>query len=124
MASLLDAFGFSVTVQDIEASRRFYADLYPHDLVSEGVFAGIPYIAIMRDGETLVNIFQKTDGNPLQDVFPTLKVDSVEAYQERIRQLGGAVVIPASTCPCTDAAFAICVDVSGNQFMVKEPRTA
>ena len=122
MPALPDSFGFSVTVGDIESSRRFYADLYPHDHISDGVFAGIPYVAIMRDGETLVNIFQKTDENPLQAVFPTLKVDSVEAYQERVQQLGGDVVIPASTCPCTDAPFAVCVDVSGNQFMIKQTR--
>lgn len=122
MTTLPDSFGFSVTVDDLEASRQFYADLYSHDHISEGVFAGIPYIAIMRDGETLVNIFQKSDENPLQTVFPTLKVDSVEHYQERVRELGGDVVIPSSTCPCTAAAFAVCVDVNGNQFMVKEPR--
>jgi predicted enzyme related to lactoylglutathione lyase len=124
MATLPDAFGFSVTVDDIELSKRFYADLYPHDHVSNGVFAGIPYVAIMRDGETLVNIFQKSDANPLHDTFPTLKVDSVESYQDRIKELGGDVVIPSSICPCTDASFAVCVDVSGNQFMVKEPRAS
>lgn len=123
MSTLPESFGFSVTVNDIESSRRFYADLYPHDHISEGVFAGISYIAIMRDGETLLNIFEKTDENPLQDVFPTLKVDSVEHYQEWIKDLGGDVVIPSSIFPCTAAPFAVCVDVSGNQFMIKEPGT-
>jgi predicted enzyme related to lactoylglutathione lyase len=123
MSALPDAFGFSVTVDDIDAAARFYAALYPENQMSHGVFAGIPYIAIMRDGETLVNIFQKTGDNPLQDVFPTLKVDSVRASQDRVKQLGGDIVIPSSTCPCTSAPFAVCVDVSGNQFMLKEPRT-
>lgn len=59
MAQLPDAFGMSVTVEDMEPASRFYKDLYPHDNVSEGVFAGIPYIGIMRDGETLVNISRK-----------------------------------------------------------------
>jgi hypothetical protein len=71
VGTLPDTFGFSVTVDDIEAARRFYADLYPHDRVSNGVFAGISYFAVMRDGETLVNIFQKSDDNPLQNVFPS-----------------------------------------------------
>jgi hypothetical protein len=65
MAQFPDAFGMSVTVADMDAARRFYMDLYPHDHVSEGVFAGINYLSIMRDGETLVNIFQKGEGNPL-----------------------------------------------------------
>jgi predicted enzyme related to lactoylglutathione lyase len=121
MTQFPDAFGMSVTVDDIDASRRFYTSLYPHDRISEGVFAGISYIGIMRNGETLVNIFQKSAGNPLADILPTLKVESVDAYAEKIKELGGTVLIPANTCPCTDALFAVCVDNAGNQFMIKEP---
>ena len=61
-------------------------------------------------------------GNPLAAVFPTLKVDSVAAYEEKIKGLGGSVLIPSNICPCTGAPFAVCVDVSGNQFMIKQPR--
>ena len=78
----------------------------------------------MRDGETLVNIFRKGEGNPLAAVFPTLKVDSVAAYAEKIAALGGGVVIPTSLCPCTETPFAVCVDTAGNQFIIKEPRGA
>jgi len=123
MATLPDSFGFAVTVDDIEQARAFYAELCPHDSISTGVFAGIPYFGIMRDGETLVNIFQKSSGNPLQDAIPMLKVDSVEQYQQRISQLGGSVVIPTSTCPCTGASFAVCADANGGQFIVKEARS-
>ncbi len=122
MAQYPDAFGMSVTVEDLDAVRSFYTSLYPHDHVSEGVFAGINYISVMRDGETLVNIFQKGEGNPLAVIFPTLKVDSVSAFEEKIKGLGGSVLIPSSHCPCTQAPFAVCVDVSGNQFMIKQPR--
>jgi predicted enzyme related to lactoylglutathione lyase len=119
---LPEAFGMSVTVEDTAAARRFYTGLYAHDRVLEGVFGGIAYLSIMRDGETLVSIFQKGEGNPLAAVFPTLKVDSVAAYTEKIAGLGGGVVIPASLCPCTEAPLAVCADATGNQFMVKEPR--
>lgn len=117
-----DAFGISVTVEDMEAARRFYTALYPQDNVSGGIFAGINYLSIIRDGETLVNIFQKGEGNPLADMFPTLKFDSVAAYEEKIKELGGSVLIPSNNCPCTNAPFAVCVDVNGNQFMIKQPR--
>ena len=123
MAQLPEAFGMSVTADDIRATSRFYQDLYPHDHVSEGVFAGIPYVGIMRDGETLVNVFQKGAGNPLADSLSTMKVDSAAAYEQKVKELGGSVLIPASTCPCTGALFAICTDVNGQQFMIKEPRT-
>jgi predicted enzyme related to lactoylglutathione lyase len=122
MAQLPEAFGMTVTVDDLDAARRFYTRLYPHDRVLEGVFAGINYLSIMRDGETLVNITQKGPANPMAPVFPTLKVDSVDAYLEKIQDLGGGVVIPASICPCTETPFAVCVDATGNQFMIKEPR--
>ena len=124
MAQFPEAFGMSITVEDMGAARRFYASLYPHDKVSEGMFAGINYLSIMRDGETLVNIFQKGEGNPLASIFPTLKVDSVTAFEEKIKELGGKVLIPSSLCPCTNAPFAVCIDLNGNQFMIKQPRGA
>ena len=122
MTQYPDAFGMSVTVDDMATARRFYENLYPHDRVSDGVFAGINYLSIMRDGETLVNIFQKGEGNPLASIIPTLKVDSVAAFEEKVKALGGSVVIPSSHCPCTNAPFAVCVDTNGNQFMIKQPR--
>lgn len=122
MAQLPDAFGMSVTVDDMAAANRFYQELYPHDNVTNGVFAGIPYIGLMRDGETLVNIFQKGPGNPLADAITILKVESVAAYEQRVAALGGKVIISASTCPCTGSQFAVCEDVTGNQFMIKEAR--
>lgn len=124
MAGYPDAFGISVSVEDLNKARRFYTSLYPHDHVSEGVFAGINYIGIMRDGETLVNVFQAGKNNPLDDMIPILKVDSVVSYQETVRALGGEVVIPTSSCPCTQTSFAVCVDSTGNQFMIKEPRSS
>ncbi|MFN8487424.1 MAG: hypothetical protein U0350_07525 [Caldilineaceae bacterium] len=44
------------------------------------------------------------------------------AYEEKIKTLGGSVLLSSSICPCTQANFAVCQDVRGNQFMVKEPR--
>jgi predicted enzyme related to lactoylglutathione lyase len=123
MATFPDAFGMSVTVDDVEAASRFYAQLYPHDAISRGVFAGIPYIGIMRDGETLVNIFQRGEQNPLAAVVPILKVAAVADAADDICRLGGRVLLDASNCPCTGSTFAVCVDPNGVQFMIKEPRT-
>jgi len=79
-----------VTVEDLDAARCFYTSLYPHDHVSEGVFAGINYISVMRDGETLVNIFQKGEGNLLAAIFPTLKVGSVAASKRKSKDSAAA----------------------------------
>jgi predicted enzyme related to lactoylglutathione lyase len=121
---LPEPFGISVTVDDLDAARRFYTGLYEHDRVLKGVYGGIRYLSVMRGGETQVNIFQKGEGNPLAPVFPTLKVDSVPAYVERITALGGGVLLPPGLCPCTETAFAVCVDAAGNQLLIKEPRGA
>jgi predicted enzyme related to lactoylglutathione lyase len=121
MAYSPDPFGIAVTVDDIGAAQRFYSELYPHDRIAEGVFAGISYISIMRDGETLVNVFQKGVGNPLAAMFPILKVESVAESLDTVTRLGGQVLIPASVCPCNGSAFAVCIDATGSQFMVKEP---
>ncbi|MFZ4663381.1 MAG: VOC family protein [Caldilineaceae bacterium] len=117
-----EAFGMSVNAVDIEAIGQFYASFYPHDKVFRSTFAGIPYISLMRDGETLVNIFQKGPNNSLSDSLATIKVDSVPAFEAQIKASGGSVLLSSGTCPCTDAAFSVCVDPSGNQFMIKEPR--
>jgi predicted enzyme related to lactoylglutathione lyase len=122
MNAMPDAFGMSVTVDDLESTTRFYEQLYPHDQVSHGVFAGIPYVGIMRNGETLVNVFQSGPQNPLAAMVPILKVESVNTGMQQIRALGGQILIDASICPCTGSTFAVCVDVDGNQFMIKEPR--
>jgi predicted enzyme related to lactoylglutathione lyase len=124
MAKLPEPFGMSVTVKDLDSAKNFYTRLYHHDGVKGGVFAGIRYLSLMRDGETCVNIFEAGADNPLQDVFPTLKVDSVPGYVEKIQSIGGKVVVPPSTCPCTETAFAIVADDQGNQLMLKEPRTS
>lgn len=117
-----DAFGMSVNADDIEATGQFYASFYPHDKIFRSTFAGIPYVSIMRDGETLVNVFQKGPNNPLSDSLATIKVDSVPAFEEKIKASGGSVLLSSGICPCTDAPFAVCVDLNGNQFMIKQPR--
>lgn len=117
-----EPFGMSINATDIEATSQFYQSFYPYDQIKRDIFAGIPYISIMRDGETLVNIFEKGPNNPLADSLATIKVDSVAAFEEKIKARGGSVLLSSGICPCTDAPFAVCVDPSGNQFMIKEPR--
>lgn len=115
-----EPFGIATVANDLEAAREFYTKLYPYT-VTEGVFSGINYLAIMKDGITLVNVFQKLDQNPISGMIPILKVESVADYMKTVEELGGTVIIPESLCPCTNASFALCADAEGNQFMIKEP---
>jgi predicted enzyme related to lactoylglutathione lyase len=122
MSIQAEPFGMNFTVADLKATAAFYGEIYAPDNLLEGAFAGIPYISVMRNGEVLACAFQKGEGNPLADSFPTIKVESVAAYQEKVKALGGNVLIPEHSCPCTHMPFAICQDINGNQFMIKQPR--
>ena len=115
-----EPFGIATVANDLHAAREFYTRLYPYP-VTEGVFADIKYLSIMKDGVTLVNVFQRSEHNPIRSMIPILKVDSVEEHLRLISTLGGKVVIPESICPCTNSKFALCADDEGNQFIIKEP---
>ncbi len=51
MPQVLELFGASVTVPNIEKTSRFYQQFYPHDEIKRGLFAGINYIVLMRGDE-------------------------------------------------------------------------
>lgn len=115
-----EPFGIATVANDLTAAREFYTTMYPY-AVTEGVFANIKYFSIMKDGITLVNVFQRSGENPINGTIPILKVESVAEYVGVVRKLGGKVIIPESVCPCTNAKFSLCTDGEGNQFILKEP---
>ena len=115
-----EPFGIATVANDLKAAREFYTKMYPYKVVN-GVFAGIEYFSIMKDRATLVTVFQRSSENPITGTIPILKVESVPEYAGFLQSLEGKVIIPASTCPCTMASFALCTDREGNQFIIKEP---
>jgi predicted enzyme related to lactoylglutathione lyase len=114
-----EPFGMATIANDLDVARAFYTTLYPYE-VMEGVFAGMKYFSVVKDGVTLVNVFQRSTVNPITGTIPILKVDSVAECIRLLQSLGGTVIIPESTCPCTMSSFALCSDREGNQFIIKE----
>ncbi len=112
-------FGMATIAQDLNAAKAFYEGIYPFP-VKEGVFAGIKFFSIMKEGNTIVSVFEKTTGNPIAGTVPVLKVDSVNAAVGQFEALGGKVIIGTSLCPCTQSNFALCADREGNQLIFKE----
>ena len=112
--------GLNFTVEDVEAGAAFYKGFYPYDEVRNGAFAGIRYVSLMRDDEVHVCFFEKGPDNPLHDSFPTIQVESVTEYQEKITAGGGDIIVPTSPCPCTGAPFSVIADSAGNQVMIKQ----
>ena len=115
-----EPFGITTVAKDLNAAKEFYLAMYPYKVI-ESVFAGIKYFSIMKDGITLVNVFQRSPENPIIGSVPILKVDSVSEHIALLQSLGGRVIIPESVCPCTNTSFALCADKEGNQFIFKEP---
>ena len=113
----------NLTVPDLGKAAAFYAGIFPDATPSSGVFAGIPYNALLgSNGEVAVCLFEAGESNPLAASFPTIMVESVPSYLSKVAALDGKVLVPVNPCPCTGAPFAICEDGAGNQFMVKQPR--
>jgi predicted enzyme related to lactoylglutathione lyase len=115
--------GLAVTVADLTAARRFYADLCRPDQVAAGCFAGLSYLALLRSGEVLVTLLQAGADTPLAGIMPTLAVESVAACEEQIRELGGTVLLAPRPHSVTGALVAVCCDHLGNQFMITEARS-
>ncbi len=115
-----ETFGIATVAQDMKAARDFYTALYPYE-VKEDVFSGIKFFSIMKNGSTLVSVFERSSSNPISGTIPVLKVDSVADYLTRLESMGAKVIIGESVCPCTQTNFSLCADREGNQFIVKEP---
>ena len=115
-----EPFGLATVSNDLAASKRFYTAMYPYE-IRDDVFAGIKFFSILKDNATLVTVFERSKENPITGSVPILKVGSVAEQLELLRSLGGNVIIPETTCPCTQTSFALCADTEGNQFIVKEP---
>ena len=116
--------GVTVSADNLEGARKFYADMYPdYASITEGIFGTIKYFSLIgKDGEVLVNVLQKQADNPIHGAIPMLKVDSVVEWIAKIEATGGTVVIPQMVCPCTQTYFAVIADPQGNQMMFKEPK--
>jgi predicted enzyme related to lactoylglutathione lyase len=117
--SQLEPFGIATISGDLAAARKFYGALYAYPMV-DGEFGGIPYFSLLKGPNTMVTVFEKSAGNPIQGTIPVLKVDSVPQTLERLQSLGVRAVINASICPSTQTNFALCADPEGNQFIIKE----
>ena len=115
-----EPFGLATVSDNLPEAMRFYTAMYPYE-IKEEVFAGIKFFSILKDSATIVTVFERTENNPIHGTIPILKVDSVARQLELLRSLGGNVIIPETTCPCTDTSFALCADTEGNQFILKEP---
>ena len=120
----LGAFSISLSVKDLEKSRSFYKDLGFEDF---GGMAEHGY-AIMKNGDTLVGLFQGMfEGNLLtfnpgwdqsaQNVDP---FDDVRAIKEKVKAAGHSVEQEQGG-ESGPASFVV-IDPDGNPILVDQHR--
>jgi catechol 2,3-dioxygenase-like lactoylglutathione lyase family enzyme len=119
----LGAFSISLTVKDLEASRRFYEQLgfaVFHGDAAQGWL-------ILKNGSTVIGLFQGMfERNMLtfnpgwdQSAQPVTPFTDVREIQRRLREQGVAFVSEADETTTGPASF-IVVDPDGNPVLVDQ----
>jgi catechol 2,3-dioxygenase-like lactoylglutathione lyase family enzyme len=121
----LGAFSISLTVKDLEASRRFYERL------GFTSFGGDPSQnwLILRNGAHVIGLFQGMfEKNMLtfnpgwdQDAQPLASFTDVRELQRRLRADGASFVVEADESTTGPASFLV-VDPDGNPILVDQHR--
>ena len=119
----LGVFSVSLAVQDLEASRRFYAKL------GFAEFAGSAehHYLIMKNGDTLIGLFQGMfernilTFNPGWDVNaqPLAEFTDVRELQRRLRAAGVAFQQEVDEAGSGPGSFVV-VDPDGNPILVDQ----
>jgi lactoylglutathione lyase len=121
----LGAFSISLTVKDLDASRRFYEQL------GFSAFAGEPSQGwqILRNGDTVIGLFQGMfEKNMLtfnpgwdQSAQPLEAYTDVRELQRRLKAQGTVLMTEADESTTGPASF-IVVDPDGNPILVDQHR--
>ena len=103
---------FEIPVDDAERARRFYSELFGWTMQS---FEGQPDYTIVDTGmgERAVNGGMTKRQSPQHQPTNYVAVESVDEYSEKVKQLGGQVIIPRTAIPKM-GYFAVCLDTEGN----------
>lgn len=118
------AFSVSLAVADLEASRQFYESL------GFQVFAGDPsHYLIMRNGDTLIGLFQGMFTGNILTFNPGWDVDAqdlaeftdIRDLQRELRSRGVAFVQEVDEGTTGPASFVV-VDPDGNTILVDQHR--
>jgi predicted enzyme related to lactoylglutathione lyase len=112
---------FEIGSDDPAGARDFYGELFGWSFAVEG-----PYSVITTGPDhRLQGGVQDTsaplpDGTPRSYAIPCVEVDDVAATCDRVVQLGGKVIVPATAIP-TGLAYAHVADPAGTHIGIYSP---
>jgi uncharacterized protein len=112
---------FEIGSDDPAGARHFYGELFGWSFAVDG-----PYSIITTDPDhTLQGGVQDTsgalpDGTPRSYAIPCVEVDDVAATCDRVVELGGKVMVPATAIPA-GLVYAHVADPSGAHIGVYSP---
>ncbi len=103
---------FEIPANDVERLKQFYATLFGWDMSTDPSMPEYVMVKTAGDGEGINGGIMKRQA-PQQTVTDYVEVESVAAYLDKVKQLGGQVVVPKTPIP-NMGYFAVCLDPEGN----------
>jgi predicted enzyme related to lactoylglutathione lyase len=104
---------FEIPAQDLERLRKFYSELFGWSIKATPQTGDYMMIDTAAKGVG-INGGLITKRHPQQTVINYVMVESVAEYAEKVKRLGGQVVMPKTAVP-TMGYFAVCLDPDNNQ---------
>lgn len=107
---------FDVPADDVERARTFYAELFEWKFFAPPGFPDFFLIETADEaGRPSLGGGLGKRGSPDQRIMNYIGVPSIEEYAEKIRLLGGRVLVSKMIVPGF-GYMAVCADTEGNRF--------
>ena len=103
---------FEIPAQDMERLKQFYSQLLGWKFETAPGMPNYMMITTAAEGEGINGGLMKKM-MPQQTVLNYVMVESVAEYSDKVKQLGGQVVMPKTAVPKM-GYFAVCLDPEGN----------
>lgn len=111
---------FEIPVEQIERAKKFYSDLFSWKFDKyEGPMEYWMISTKNEKGDTGITGGMMKKQSPQQSVTNYIDVPSVDQYVEKIKKLGGKVVLPKMAVPGA-GYLAVCLDTENNSFGIWE----
>ncbi len=104
-----------IPADDVERARKFYVDLFNWKFTAPGFPDFYLFETADQEGHPSLGGGMGKRGSPDQRIMNYIGVPSIDDYCEKVRLLGGRILVPKMTVP-TFGFMAVCADTEGNHF--------
>jgi len=109
---------FEIPAEDVERARKFYGDLFGWKIEKITDPTPMDYWMVMtgkEEGQMGIDGGMMKRQDPRQQTIIYIEVPSVDEYVDKVKGLGGNVVVPKMAVPGM-GYFAVCLDPENNGF--------